>query len=156
MDPLTAAALETVRGQTSVLRSIIEGLPGEALGWRPGPDTNSLAALVTHAWGAAQAWTARAAGEEIARDRESEFRTVASPAELIAQIDRGLERIERHLSHADPQRYADVWRGPRGGDTRTRAACLLHALEHTQEHVGQALLTRQLWEQRRPRERPSP
>jgi uncharacterized damage-inducible protein DinB len=147
MDALTAAAVDELRWQARKLHEVIEGLPDEALDWRPGPDTNSLAALVTHAWGAAQAWTARAAGQEIDRDREAEFRVESAGADLDRLIDQGLERLEAFLASADPDHYADERPAAYGGDRLTLARCLIRAIDHTQEHVGQALLTRQLWEQ---------
>jgi uncharacterized damage-inducible protein DinB len=148
MDPVTAAALALARQQADTSRRVVTGLPDEALAWRPGTDTNSLAVMITHAWGAAGAWTARAAGFEIERDRSQEFRTVASAVDLIELVDRSLERVEGHLARIDPAGYGEQWTNAAGDDERTRVACLLHALEHTQEHLGQAMLTRQLWEQR--------
>lgn len=148
MDPFSAAALELLRHQAETSRSVVAGLSDEALSWRPGPDTNPLMVLVTHAWGAAEAWAARGAGIEIERDRAQEFRAVASADELITWIDQHTARIEDRLAAIDPGRYGALWTNAAGDDQRTRAACLLHALEHTQEHLGQALLTRQIWEQR--------
>jgi uncharacterized damage-inducible protein DinB len=148
MDPIAAAALQSARDQARAFDSLLEGLDEDAINWRPGEDTNSIAVLAVHAWGAAQAWTARAAGREIERDRASEFRAVATPEEVRALIGRAVEQVEQHLAAVDPSRYGEPWESP-GGDLRlTRAECLLHALEHTREHLGQALLTRQLWDQR--------
>ncbi len=148
MDPIAAAALQSARDQAAAFNSLLEGLDRDAINWRPGGDTNSIAVLAIHAWGAAQAWTARAAGREIERDRPSEFRTVATPEEVRDSIARALERVEQHLAAVEPDRYGETWQSPGGDERLTRAECLLHALEHTREHLGQAMLTRQLWEQR--------
>ncbi|HEX5466179.1 MAG TPA: DinB family protein [Candidatus Limnocylindrales bacterium] len=147
MDALTEAGRAELRRQARSLHEVIEGLPPQALDWRPGPDTNSLAILVTHAWGAAEAWTARAAGQEIPRDRDAEFTIETTKAGLDRLIDQGLERIEGILDAVEPDGYAEARPASAAGDRLTRASCLIRAIQHTQEHVGQALLTRQLWEQ---------
>ena len=151
MDAICTAARETFRHQEAEYRRVIAGLPNDALNWRPGPETNSLAVLVAHAWGAAQAWTARASGQEIARDREAEFRAVMTAEELSILLDRASERVAAFLSAIDPAAYEGIYTPDPAqgmdGETFTHAHCLIHALEHTQEHLGQAYLTRQLWEQ---------
>jgi hypothetical protein len=145
MDPVCEAALHAFRDQREAFGEVLAGLPDEALNWRPGPETNSIAVLVEHAWGSTIAWTARAAAREVERDREAEFRVTRGAPELEELLARGLSRIEEHLAAVDPNRYGerhetlDV----------TRAWCLLHAMEHSREHVGQAQLTRQLWQERR-------
>jgi uncharacterized damage-inducible protein DinB len=117
------------------------------MNWRPGAETNSIAVLVAHTWGAAQAWTARAAGTEIERDRAAEFRVTLGAAEAETLIRRAGERVAMFLGAIDSATYGDDRVDP-SGDHCTVAMCLIHAVEHTQEHYGHACLTRQLWEQR--------
>lgn len=158
MDAICTAALETLRHQEAEFRRVIVGLPDEALNWRPGPETNSLAVLVAHTWGAAQAWTARASGAEIDRDREAEFHVTLNEEQCIAILDAAGPRVAQFVAAIDPATYgetrspAPASRAPQGQRLPTEsfsvAHCLIHALEHTQEHLGQAYLTRQLWEQR--------
>jgi|SRR5215472_3774033 len=144
-DPLAAAALVLFRVQEEGFREVLAGLPDEALNWRPGPDTNSIAVLVEHAWGSAAAWTARSVGLEIPRDRAAEFRAQRDGPELREVVARGLARVEALLASADPARYGEAGEP---AESHSRAWCLLHAVEHTSEHLGQAQLTRQLWQQR--------
>jgi uncharacterized damage-inducible protein DinB len=110
--------------------------------------------LVTHAWGAAEAWTLRAAGREMARDRAAEFRARADAAALAALLKEGGARIEAALGAIDPATLGRVRFGPStqpsSDEEYTGARCVLHAVEHAQEHLGQAYLTRQLWEARQP------
>ncbi len=73
MDPFLAAARMTFRQQQRAFETVIAGLPIEALDWQPVANANSLAVQVAHAWGAAQAWTLRAAGREMERDRAEEL-----------------------------------------------------------------------------------
>jgi len=153
MAPFLAAARTTLRQQQRAFETVIEGLPAEALDWQPAPGANSLAVLVAHAWGAAQAWTLRAAGREMERDRAAEFRTRADPAALRTLLTGGGARIEAALDAIDPATLGDLRIGPAtqpsSDEEYTGARCVLHAVEHTQEHLGQAYLTRELWEARR-------
>jgi uncharacterized damage-inducible protein DinB len=142
MDPIRASALERFGNQERSYLAVVRGMSDDALNWRPGPETNSIAVLVAHAWGAAQAWTARAAGTEIERDRAAEFHVVLSGAECEALIRRAMERVTSFVGAIDPATYGDDRVDP-AGDHFTVAHCLIHAVEHTQEHLGHAELTRQ-------------
>lgn len=150
MDPFLAAARTTFRRQAQAFAAVIAGLPVEALDWRPAADANSLAVLVAHAWGAAQAWALRAAGREPPRDRAAEFRARADSAALETLLKEGSARIEAALEAIDPTTLGQVRIGPAtqpsDDEEYTGALCVLHAVEHAQEHLGQAYLTRQLWE----------
>jgi uncharacterized damage-inducible protein DinB len=150
MDPFLAAARATFRQQQRAFETVIAGLPVDALDWQPARDANSLTVLVTHAWGAAQAWTVRAAGREMARDRAAEFRAKADAAALQILLAEGGARIQAALEAIDPATLGSIRFGrstqPSSDDVYTGAQCVLHAVEHTQEHLGQAYLTRQLWE----------
>ena len=152
-DPFLAAARTTLRQQRQAFETVIAGLPVEALDWQPATDANSLTVLVTHAWGAAEAWTLRAAGREMARDRAAEFRAKADAAALQTLLTEGGARIEAALDAIDPAMLGRVRYGPStqpsSDEEYTGAHCVLHAVEHAQEHLGQAYLTRQLWEAQR-------
>jgi uncharacterized damage-inducible protein DinB len=150
MDPFLAAARTTFRQQKRAFETVIAGLSVEALNWQPATDANSLTVLVTHAWGAAEAWTLRAAGREMERDRAAEFRAKAELAGLQTLLTGGGARIEAALEAIDPATLGRVRIGPltqpSSDEEYTGAHCVLHAVEHAQEHLGQAYLTRQLWE----------
>jgi uncharacterized damage-inducible protein DinB len=147
MDAICTAALAKFRQQEAEFRRVVTGLSDEALNWRPGPQTNSLAVLVAHTWGAAQMHTARASGTEIARDRDAEFRVVLNETQCVALLNAAALRVADFVAAIESGTYGDARRDSEGEEI-TVADCLIHALEHTQEHLGQAYLTRQLWEQR--------
>jgi len=147
MDAICTAALAKFREQEAHFRDLVAGLSDEALNWRPGPETNSLAVLVAHTWGSAQEHTARASGREIARDRDAEFRVVLNKAECVALLDAACSQVGQFVAAIDSTTYGEIHVDD-AGESHTVADSLIHALEHTQEHLGQAYLTRQLWEQR--------
>jgi uncharacterized damage-inducible protein DinB len=150
MDPFLAAARTTFRQQRRAFEAVIAGLPGEALDWQPTTGANSLAVLVTHAWRSTEAWTWRAAGREIERDRAAEFRANGDPAALLTLLREGGARIEVALDAIDPATLGRVCfrqsMPPAGDEEYTAAHRVLHSVEHSQEHLGQSYLTRQLWE----------
>lgn len=132
------------------LRQAIDGLDAAALNWTPGPETNSIAVLVAHSLGAEHSLITTALGDPVDRDREAEFRTQAgSLADLTAIIDQvdgvvpGLiDRLTAEDLSAERSRPND-----RLGRTKPGIWWLLHAAEHSREHMGQILLTRQMYEQ---------
>ena len=128
-------------------RDIVTGLDAEALNWKPGDETNSLAVLVSHSLDAERFLLANSVDVELDRDREAKFRVEAASAdELLALINSTEQVVDGYLNSMTADSLsADV---ARAGRTRTGSWWALHAVEHSCEHVGQAELTRQMWEQR--------
>jgi hypothetical protein len=154
-DPLLTSARAVLRTTRDDMRASIEGLPADALNWRPAPDdTNSIAVLANHALTSTITWLSVAVDEPLPdRDRDSEFEFKASgPGELLAFLD---QAVDRCLHLTDKSRTVD-WSAlrhhwnPDQGPQVFAAWALIHALEHLREHEGQMSLTRQLWEQRSP------
>lgn len=150
-DPFLTSARDLLRRAQADMRAAIDGLPPDALNWRPaGDDTNSIAVLVNHSLTSTRTWLSVAVDAPLpARDRPTEFEfTARDSGELLAFVD-GL--FEECLSLVDKSRSVD-WSALRSqGDPDTdihlfAAWALLHALEHLREHAGQMSLTRQLWE----------
>jgi hypothetical protein len=70
------------------MRATVASLDAAALDWAPlEADANSIAAMVAHVCGSIDSWLARALVEELARDRDAEFRTRADAANLAARIE---------------------------------------------------------------------
>src|SRR3990172_9357335 len=152
-DPLLTSARDAPRRNRDDTPPPIEGLPPDALNWRPaGDDTNSIAVLATHSLTSTRWWLSVAVDEPLPdRDRDSEFEALARyPTELLVFAERLFADC---LALVDESRTVD-WSALRrqwDQDTGTQlsaAWALLHAVEHLREHVGQMALTRQLWEAR--------
>ena len=128
-------------------REVVTGLDAEALNWKPGEDTNSLAALVAHTCDAERFLMATALGNTVDRDREAKFRTIVTGAdELLKIIDETEAETDDYIGRLTGDLLAAEHSHP--GRTHTGIWWALHGIEHSTEHIGQALLTRQMYEQR--------
>ena len=130
----------------AALRQLLTGLTTATLDWKPGPETNSIAALVTHAMDAERHLTALVADVALVRDREAAFRVEGrTAAELTELIDATERDVDGYLARITPDRLAVTIVRP--NRTATGAGWLLVVAAHSREHLGQATLTRQLAEQ---------
>jgi hypothetical protein len=132
------------------MREIVAGRSAEALNWRPGPDTNSLAVLVIHLLGAEHSCVTTALGSPIPRDRDAEFEFVAhSPEELLAEIDRIDALLPGLIDQISEEDLAAMRTRPNDRLDRERPGIwwLLHSMRQSREHIGQMMLTIQLYDQ---------
>jgi hypothetical protein len=147
------AARGFVHNSLDAMRRAIAGSPPELLNWRPaGADTNTIAVLAVHAATSTRWWLSVAiTGEAPERDRPAEFRTTVSSAEELLSIIDPLAADGRGLLDSqDPLDLGATRADPREAKTTTTAAwALIHAVEHLQEHVAHAELTRQMWDRER-------
>lgn len=139
--------LEELRDQ---VKSLLEGLPQEALDWRPIEGegefaTNSLAAMVVHLAGSETFWMKEIiGGKKIERDRDAEFvATGLSLSELRAKIE-AAARVTAEILSALTEKQLEELRKWRKRSISVRW-CILHVIEHIAQHLGHMQLTRQLW-----------
>ncbi len=156
MQAATRYAQRTLDAQAERFTTVVDGLPPEALTWRPGDETtNSIAQIVRHvvAW---QPWYFGVAlGDPVPLDDEALNQkqadsldnsptTAAALRALVeatrAEIATALERIDALDLSEEITPY---------GEPEPRCFYLSGAIDHAAEHIGHAELTRQLWEQRR-------
>jgi uncharacterized damage-inducible protein DinB len=130
----------------AAMRTVVNGLSPALLDWKPGEETNSIAALIAHTLDAERALTAIVAGVRLPRDRAAAFRVSGLDAErLVAMIEATEREVDGFLAGLTQDRLeAPIERGAR---TASGGFWLLHAAVHSREHIGQATLTRQLAEQ---------
>lgn len=138
--------LDSLNQARANMLKAIEGLTPDALNWAPlSDDTNSLIVLAVHSLGAERKWIHQLVGQRtVERDRAAEFRVRAENVSMLnaqyAAVALETENIlaaltEKEMS-AEREKYSVRY-------------CILHIIEHYNEHVGQMTLTRQLWEQSR-------
>jgi hypothetical protein len=130
------------------LRDVVRGLDDEALNWSPGPDTNSIAVLVTHTLGSELDTLHRVRGIAAPRDRDAEFAVAgATQAELLAALDRGDARLAEHAAAITEDDLAALRKGT-GAAEQPGLYWLLFNYGHAREHFGHVELTAQLWSAR--------
>jgi uncharacterized damage-inducible protein DinB len=130
------------------IQQALDGLPLEALDWKPGPKMNSIGVLVTHLTGAERYWVGDVAGQDPSgRVRQTEFQAHgADQADLQRHLSNSLNYIRKVLSNPSLEDLDALRLSLSDGQRYTVAWCLLHALEHSAIHLGHIQLTRQLWE----------
>jgi hypothetical protein len=129
-------------------REIVGGLDREALNWKPHPDANSIAVLVTHTLGSERQMLAAVRGIPNDRDRAAEFRVeVDGPEPLLELIDRADTELGDHMS---AMTAADLRAERPRGDNPPRPGLemLVNIYGHAREHLAQVELTAQLLQRR--------
>ena len=137
--------LELVAGD--VIREL-EDVPEELLNRNVEvPEANSLYAIATHLMASGESWTLGAVGgQELERDRDSEFVATGRFADLRARHDAwmvalhelldGMPDAELDRSTGVPPYRADL-------EQMTVEHALLHALDHVSIHLGHIQVTKQ-------------
>lgn len=131
-------------------KTLLEGLPPEALDWRPIQGegdlaTNSLAVMAVHLAGSQIFWMKEIiARTPIQRDREAEFAAKGvSAADLKARLDAAGKIVEEVLS---PLSESQMEEGRKFRDKQiTVRGGILQVIDHVAQHIGHMQLTRQLW-----------
>lgn len=132
------------------VKTLLEGLPQEALDWRPINDeeelaTNSLAVMATHLAGSEAFWIKEViGGQSIRRERDAEFVIKGlGLSKLIAKLDTAGKETQRVLSSLTPVQLEETRKFRER--TVTVRWSILHVIEHYAMHAGHMQLTRQLW-----------
>jgi uncharacterized damage-inducible protein DinB len=154
LDPIIVGARENLATALGDMRPAIEGASPYALNWQPAGDgTNSIAVLAVHVMNSTRMWLSVATGAPLPdRDRDSEFFvTTKDAASLLAFVDsfaRDCDALLTSAGQVDWTAMRQTHPRPRPGASEmvTGAYALVHALGHLREHVGQMMLTRQLWD----------
>jgi uncharacterized damage-inducible protein DinB len=139
--------VERLQDRRGEILKTLDGLNDTALDWKPLPaETNSLAALAVHSLGAERWWLHEiVGGKKVARDREAEFHARAENVTALkaeyANVAVESEQILSQLTGTEMEARRSV-----RSKTHSVRWCILHVLEHYNEHWGQMQLTRQLWE----------
>lgn len=156
-NPMLPATLDMLEKLVSDIFSQLDGITEEDLNsWLPRDgmrDVNTFFALATHTVGAGEFWILEAAGGRLVdRNRTAEFRANGTLAQLRVRYDRWLAETAEVFAELDDATLASMYYRPASPERgmsearRTRASCIVHALEHTAVHLGHLQLQRQLWD----------
>jgi hypothetical protein len=154
VDHVLNAAYDALEKLLIEFRAALDGIPDNDIGtWYPaaaesgGGEMNTLAALAVHTT-AAGGWMLhhQVYGDEMPRDREAEFRAIATRDEIDAIFEGWLASFRERIDRGDGVDLTAM--PPTIRDTIpdwTRIHWLFHMIDHTALHLGHAQLHRQLW-----------
>lgn len=156
-NPMLPATMANLRALVDDIFDQLDGIPDHDLNhWLPRDgmrDVNTFYALATHTVGAGEYWILEAAGgKSVDRNRSAEFHAEGTVQQLRDRYQRWLQNTDEILATIDDATLASIHAraaDPAHGvsaDSRSRAACILHALDHTALHLGHLQLQRQLWD----------
>lgn len=128
------------------MMAVVHGCSVEQLNWKPpAPETNSIYALAIHTLANARVNTIQVlCGETVERDREAEFRAVATADNATIPQWPAIRDELNAAVRALPEDAMDrACRHPVRGEVTGREVLMILA-RHAAEHVGHAELTRDL------------
>lgn len=147
----STAVVALLRQLHDELRGLLRECDRDALNFIPCRGANSIATIVTHVLGSEAETLRSVAGVEGGRDRDAEFRMGEQTADaLMSQMevaDALLDRLAPHLTADRLQMTGPLPTLPKS-ETRAGVTWLIGNLGHAREHLGQASLTKQLWDGR--------
>jgi len=155
MQPVTGYAQQMLGRQRERYAGVVEGMPEEALNWRPGDETtNAVAQIVRHVfeglpWLLSTALNEAEPMDADARRQWHEHSLRNDPAtkeELLGIITANSAHANEMLARIDALDLSEEV-SPSGRPTQ-RFFYVALAVDHGAEHIGHAELTKQLWEQR--------
>jgi len=127
------------------LRDQVRGLDSGTLNWRPLPQANSVAVLVTHTLGSELEMIRSVRGITGHRDREAEFKAEADAARLLEMIDAADSEMNELLAGLTSADMTDE--RPRGDrPPQVGIHWLVTNYGHAREHLAQIQLTKQLYD----------
>jgi hypothetical protein len=144
LDLTTPAVLDLFRPIHGKIREALDGLDPEALSWRPGPEMNSIGALIQHIVATERGNIARITGAPTGGAFAwDEQRGYDGPAllKLLDEADAHLDAMGETIPVSSlAMEVNHPHRGP-----STALVLLLQTYGHVYEHYGHLELTRQLY-----------
>lgn len=145
--PVIAAVLYSLEQARHDLDKWCSELPEENF-WRPSGDIASVGFQVRHIAGSLDRLLTYAMGDQLSADQlarlERENDRNRSRDEIFAEWRAVVSRAEEFVAGADPERFAEPRTVGRQRLPTTLGGLLVHMSEHTQRHVGEAIITAKL------------
>ena len=123
----------------------LDAISEETFAWQPPAEqTNSLAAICSHAISSAEWWVISCVGDgPIDRDRDAEFAALPTWTELRPRFAGFLANAEALFTGMTSEQLATISRHPAGD--RMNRRCLTHTVEHLGLHLGHVEVTIDWW-----------
>jgi hypothetical protein len=135
---------ELFRSVHRSFRDEIANLDRDAVNWKPHPEANSIAVLVTHTLGSEKEMLRAVRGMGSDRVRSTEFEVTADSEALIALLELADLDLDEHIPKLTAEDLTAM--RPRGDrPPRPGLESLVSNYGHAREHLAQAQLTKQLY-----------
>ncbi len=148
MEQFFVDMLDRIEGLHEHYAQYMAGLSTEQLDWSPADDMNSLCVLAIHVTQAERYWIGLGLDNVIDRDRDAEFIAQGHTLDdLLARFEANRAFYKTAFETISVSQFDEVVKSTLFPDRPfecTRAWAILHALDHTAEHLGHAGMTRQL------------
>jgi uncharacterized damage-inducible protein DinB len=144
LDPVIAALLHSFQHAREDLAKWTEGLPDEDICRKYG-EAGSVGFHILHIGGSVERLLTYARGEQLNSVQMAELKEEKTAqltrAELLAHLDGKLAAAEAFLRTVDPTTFSATRYIGRKQIPVTLGGILVHTAEHTQRHVGEAIVT---------------
>lgn len=152
MEQFFADYIDRIQDLHSYYHKAFDGLTTEQLDWVPGEEMNSLCVLAMHVSQAERYWVGVSIGDPIKRNRPAEFEASGHTADDLKQrFEDNLAYYKTALETVSVANFGQtitIDLNPNNVWQTTMGWGLLHALDHTAEHLGHVGITRQLVDRR--------
>jgi DinB superfamily len=129
------------------MREQVRDMDSGTLNWKPLPQANSIAVLISHTLGSEREMIRAVRSLTTERDREAEFKAEADAAELLGLLDRADRELDEHMGAIAAADLTEL--RPRGDrPPRPGLDWLISNYGHAREHLAQIELTKQLYDSR--------
>jgi uncharacterized damage-inducible protein DinB len=147
VDPMVAPLLMSFQMAREDLARATDGLSDEQI-WRKTPGIPSLGFQLRHIAGSVDRLSTYLRGELLTPEQlaylRDEGQAGAELAELLRGVEEALAHCEAQVREVDPGEFAATRGVGRRALPTTVIGLVVHIAEHTQRHVGQAVLTANL------------
>lgn len=145
MDLEAATVQHYLRHVFAGITKVLDRVDDATVNVRPEPwGTNTIAGLVVHCCELAPSWfETPGLGRDSVRDRDAEFQTTATVADLRARVAEAVGRCEELAVEFErgPTSPDHEFRGFLPGADRSDAALVLHVFEELFQHLGHMEVT---------------
>lgn len=152
MDAETRDLLAEIGRAREATRKLVQRAGDRGVVWQPPvPETNAVAAIVTHMCGSETQWIhSYVGGQKVERSRDAEFARPVSTVDGLLKLLDGVDKVTvQILQKETSQSLSRPVTTHNPAIAKTARDCILHSLSHQSVHVGHLELTLQLWERRK-------
>jgi len=146
--PMTAPLVYSLQHAREDLAKWTEGFSNDDFWVRPAPDVAPVGFQIRHIAGSIDRLVSYLEGRQLSDEQLSEMKREQEPgatrAELFQALENSFSHAEAVVKAIDPRSWPDARAVGRKQLPTTVGGLITHIAEHTQRHVGEAIITAKL------------